>query len=260
MHRKGNRHLKKLGLFFVAIIAIGILTGVASKTLVGPSREGSFAAHSLSWGIFGALVYVKMYSPFCNPCTFKLDSSGAKLFFFGGGLGLIETIAMLVIASSLGGTVVYVGGGTDLFQIATYSLGVALLEETVFRGVLLQLLLPRVGAMLSPIVVGLLFAVVHFDNRSFTTLVTTFVIGGLLFTGVAIYFRNLWASIGMHFSANVALLWVGGLPNVFLGSWSVSTRIPVDSIRLVVAILLTTVGSLFFLRRYFQRQREAAQN
>lgn len=101
-------------------------------------------------------------------------------------------------------------------------LGVAaLVEEVAFRGYPFQRLIEAVGPILATLILSALFALRHLQNPDATeasVLVT--VIAGWLFSVAYLRTRALWLGWGFHFSWNVAMGILFGLPISGIRSFS----------------------------------------
>jgi len=130
------------------------------------------------------------------------------------GTGFVAVSASVVAA--LGGYT-FRGVEVDVLEVVvpvlTVTLGAAVTEELVFRGLALQALERLLGSWVALLITALFFGLAHFFNpgaTAWTALAVAIEAGGLL--GAAfLWRRNLWFVVGLHFAWNttVALL---GLP------------------------------------------------
>jgi uncharacterized protein len=85
-------------------------------------------------------------------------------------------------------------------------LGIATVEELLFRGVLFRLVEERWGSLIALIVSGVLFGGLHLINKNATPwgALSIAVSGGLLAGAAYIATRGLWLPIGIHLGWNFA--------------------------------------------------------
>jgi CAAX protease family protein len=85
-------------------------------------------------------------------------------------------------------------------------LGVATIEELLFRGVLFRLVEERWGTLVALVVSGVLFGGLHLINKNATVwgALSIAVSGGLLAGAAYVFTRSLWLPIGVHLGWNFA--------------------------------------------------------
>lgn len=124
-------------------------------------------------------------------------------------VGLLLAIVLLGIGSLIlyfSGHLRWVdasGSGKDFFVAIIFMLIVAVSEEMVFRGYLLNNLLESFNKRTALIASALLFTVAHVFNPDLTPLaLVNLFLGGILLGINFIYTRTLWFAIGFHFGWN----------------------------------------------------------
>lgn len=124
-------------------------------------------------------------------------------------VGLLLAIVLL----GLGSLILYFAGnlrwtdarfiGSEFFIATVLMLIIAVSEEMVFRGYLLNNLMDSFDKRLALLISALLFTVAHAFNPNLTVLsIINLFLGGLLLGINFIYTRTLWFAIGFHFSWN----------------------------------------------------------
>lgn len=96
------------------------------------------------------------------------------------------------------------GWGWFLLQLFIIGVVGPIAEEVVFRGLLMQGLLRRMGVVFSVVLSSLIFALFHVDVAFFAPL---FVMG-LVMGGLYVWFRTLWAPILFHIVNNSVSVWM----------------------------------------------------
>jgi len=92
---------------------------------------------------------------------------------------------------------------TFIIEAGTLAL-IAISEELVFRGYILNNLLQSFNKWTALIISSVLFTIFHLSNPGISTIpIATLFLGGILFGINYIYTKNLWFSIFLHFSWNL---------------------------------------------------------
>lgn len=163
-------------------------------------------------GYFGYVRYVR-----------KVEQREADEFGTAGaarelGLGLV--LGALVFLVTLG-VVAVVGGFQStgmgdplvLLKSGTEMIFVALIEEILFRGVVLRISERSLGTWGALALSSAIFALAHVPNDAITALgVLNTLIAGVMFGAAYLATRRLWLTIGMHFAWNYISDGVFGLP------------------------------------------------
>ncbi len=102
--------------------------------------------------------------------------------------------------------------GLAVLDIVVLALA-ALLEEVAFRGYPFQRLIESIGPLMATLLMSALFALRHISNPDSTAAgVVVTVFAGWLLSAAYLRTRALWLSWGFHFSWNVAMGLLFGLP------------------------------------------------
>jgi uncharacterized protein len=155
-----------------------------------------------------------------------------KWLLMGGVvIGFTRAAATLLIVLLLG----YVARGTVTVEGVCISVavafGTAAMEEVIFRGVFLELLVQRIGSFKAIFFVAILFTLAHIDIRSWTGLLSIFIGGGFAYCLAYLIFRSIWLPLGMHIGSNIVTLFIGGVPNINNG-W-IAVNSPLTTANLV---------------------------
>jgi hypothetical protein len=92
-------------------------------------------------------------------------------------------------------------------SMAAVSLGAAVTEELIFRGLLLHALEKLCGSWVALAITAVLFGVLHLANPGATvwSSITIAVEAGVLLGAAFLWRRNLWLAIGLHFAWNTTV-------------------------------------------------------
>jgi membrane protease YdiL (CAAX protease family) len=118
-----------------------------------------------------------------------------------GTLALLMSIGIAATGGSyqLSGTGSWVGMTKSLTEMVF----IALIEEILFRGVLLRLSERSLGTWIGLVISSVIFAAAHLPNAGITALaVANTAVAGLMFGAAYLATRRLWLAVGMHFAWN----------------------------------------------------------
>ncbi|MEO6154493.1 MAG: CPBP family intramembrane glutamic endopeptidase [Thermomonas sp.] len=144
----------------------------------------------------------------------------------GGASGVALMALPIAALFALGAyeLVLFRGGSPALFGVAGLIVIAATLEELVFRCLLFQVTERHWGTGVALTAQAVLFALQHLENVTqggtvdVVTMLLTVVLGGLLWAGVFILTRNLWAAVANHAAWNFTIL-LSGLPLSGIEDW-----------------------------------------
>lgn len=128
------------------------------------------------------------------------------------GMGLLTGALFIVVSTiiivAMGGYSLQWANSVDMSSVLITSieaaLGVAIVEELIFRGFMFQAIQDWVGVWPALAVTSLFFGVAHLGNTG-ATLWSSFAItieAGFLLGAAFLWRRNLWFVIGLHFAWN----------------------------------------------------------
>jgi uncharacterized protein len=140
---------------------------------------------------------------------FDTGPGWAKEALVGFLLGLAAMALIFGVVLAAGWSVARLAGGswtsvglTLLGYLVTY-VAVAISEELVFRGYLLQTLLEWPGALWAALLSALIFSAFHGLNPGISRLALAHLaVAGLVFAGAYLATRRLWLAMGLHFAWN----------------------------------------------------------
>ncbi|SDC03851.1 CPBP family intramembrane glutamic endopeptidase [Williamwhitmania taraxaci] len=210
--------LKALLFFFTWLLAqiaitspIMLVLGTTGETINNVSTQDR-AIIQLITGILqllGSAVVIYLFLKYIDKAPFKtlgFSSKGKARHLIAGlllGTGLISIGILVLMAAGMitltvtNPNLVWIFASMILFVI------VAVNEEAMTRGYLLRVLMESGNKYWALIISALIFALLHGlnPNISLTALINLFLAGVLL--GVYyIHYKNLWFSIGLHFTWN----------------------------------------------------------
>jgi len=265
--RPGWARVTMLVAVFFAVMSLGNAgTGALSGTVIGALVLGPLVA------VFALWLYRRLIGWTEQRPVVELDRSTARTGLRRGtvlGLGLF-TATMLVIWMFGGGDSLGWGSFGGLLASLGVSAAAAACEEIFFRGIVFRLAERRLGTTMALIVSALIFGGSHLINPDATIggAIAIAAEAGLMLGAAYTATRSLWLPIGLHFGWNLA---AGGLFGVTVSGSDSYTGLlhtvlsgpaaltggnfgPEAS---VVAIVVCTVATVFFLRAARRRTRQA---
>jgi hypothetical protein len=141
-----------------------------------------------------------------------LELSGG--FGLGVALMLLTALAMAILqVLTVHGTNLGAGAATGFLGSALFLLLAATFEEVAFRGYVFQRLVDSWGKLGAIIALSALFGAAHITNEGSTPLSTAnTILAGALLAVAYLKTRGLWLPIGLHWSWNLTMGPVLGLP------------------------------------------------
>ena len=233
-----NDHLRAGWRFFIAGILYKVVTylaSVAASALApggGNRSELVFRGLSLLLLVLGYAGLSVVADHNSRPLTYVGLSFGQrqiKEVVFGLGFGAAQIgmcVAGIALAGALTLDIRLRSGMVRLVVVQLVILAVAaMLEEVVFRGYPFQRLAEAVGAIPAILILAALFGAGHLNNPSANLfgILNTMLIG-VLFCIAYLRTRSLWLSWAIHFSWNLTLGVVFGLPVSGLTQFAVVVR------------------------------------
>lgn len=156
-------------------------------------------------GLVFLLLLIKKVFHFNVLNWFKLNYNNYKNSFKSFFLGAI-TIFIIIIYLYLKGYVLFEKISFSLIRLTGYLLLfiiVAVIEETVFRGLILGNLKESINKYLALAVSSVLFVLIHLLNSGISLVsIMNLFLAGLIMGVLFILFDNLWMPIGFHLSWN----------------------------------------------------------
>lgn len=209
------RRKSRIGRFF-SFPLIWLVIGAATITigdgvLVGIGSEAG-PAGMISGALFGAALALTMYVVTMRfiarrriPELFHTGALGQLVM--GGAIGVAFILVSYAVAVVAGGFTFEWNSADGITTIATVvavNLGAAIVEELVFRGLVLQALERLLGSWAALVLSAAMFGLLHLLNPG-ATLWSSFAVtieAGLLLGAAFLWRRSLWFVIGLHFTWN----------------------------------------------------------
>jgi membrane protease YdiL (CAAX protease family) len=147
---------------------------------------------------------------------FTLPGAGKE-----AGAGLLAGFALFSLTTglvALAGGIEVTGvrsfGETQFWAWASLGLASGIVEETLFRGVILRQLEKLVGTWWALAATSILFGAVHMANpdATVTGAIAIMVEAGILLGACYLYTRRLWLAAGLHAAWNFTQAWVFSVP------------------------------------------------
>lgn len=195
----------------VIMLFFGLLNGFARELSVPIRAIVTLAGTAAAIGL-----YVWTMRGLARRRTPELRWAAGREFLLGGAVGAVFIIASVGLVAAFGGYTVQ-WEPVDVFNTVmlaiVVSLGAAVVEELVFRGLALQAIEKLLGPWVAIAITALLFGGAHMTNPG-ATLWSSFAItieAGVLLGAAFVWRRNLWFVIGLHFAWN-AIQGLVGIP------------------------------------------------
>ncbi len=196
----------------IGLVVCGVIVGVG-QTLIQKALELTSIDKDLKnliSGLFTALLVVLTYT-----YLFKFYEKREISEFSKKGIikNLSIGIVLGIILQSLTILVIYLNDGYSvistnsiLFIIPPLTMGItsAIIEETLFRGIIFRIPEQKLGSYISLFISALIFGALHLSNpnSSLSAGIGLAIQAGLLLGAAYIYSRNLWFPIAIHFAWN----------------------------------------------------------
>ncbi|MGC5774903.1 CPBP family intramembrane glutamic endopeptidase [Paenibacillus pabuli] len=227
MKKKMSINIKRLLRFPIIWMLVGavpiILLQVLFRSLAEPVEGIGSLFLTLMLGFFAILLYKLIMKYVAGRSTPELSKQHAGIEAVWGML----TGTMFIAVSAF--IIVTMGGysfqwanaadpGSVLMTSIETALGAAIIEELVFRGLMLQAIQKLGGSWIALAVTSLTFGAFHLGNPGATlwSALAITIEAGVLLGAAFLWRRNLWFAMGLHFAWNAveALLGipVSGLP------------------------------------------------
>lgn len=195
----------RLAFLLVVFLAVEALFGsLLTQTVKNPFLSLVAGAATAAIAVFA---YKKLVSWLEQRRTTELDLGTMRPQVIRGtliGVGLfVVTLGLIFMCNGY-----RLHGGSVWDMVATFGMmvGVAAIEELLFRGVLFRIVEERWGSLVALIVSGVLFGGLHLINPNATVwgALAIAIEGGLLAGAAYSATRSLWVPIGIHLGWNFA--------------------------------------------------------
>jgi membrane protease YdiL (CAAX protease family) len=194
-------------------LAFCIAINIVLQNMITIALEYTAFSHALKNIIKGFFVslffiagYIRFYSLYENkPVTLFSTKGVGKNLIQGLLLGsLLQCLTIYILYLNNGYHIISVNTWTNILPLVFSGLAIAIIEETLLRGIIFRIAEEKLGTYLSLALSSLIFGALHLVNPH-STLATAFAIaveGGLLLGSAFVYRRNLWFPIAIHFAWN----------------------------------------------------------
>jgi membrane protease YdiL (CAAX protease family) len=222
MNRESNRKIminKNLKIAIISLILFFIAEFIATEIdCFGEGLKINFIRIYLMSTIISHIcviilqyILVKMYSN--NVIEFvgmKFEKKSLKQFLVGIVIGILAIIIIVFILRFTKfiefrkiSSIHY----TNIINSFFAAIIVGVVEEIVFRGIILNQLMQFKGEVFAIIISSIIFGLMHAEYYNIPTLLCYTIIFGAVAGGLYIVTKSLYLSIGLHFTINF-LLWV----------------------------------------------------
>jgi len=194
-------------------LAFCIAINIALQNMITIALEHTAFSHALKniiKGFFASFFFIAGYIRFCSlyekkPVTLFSVKGISKKLIQGLLLGsLLQCLTIYILYLNNGFHIISINSWTNILPLLFSGLAIAIIEETLLRGIIFKIAEERFGTYWSLALSSLIFGALHLANPH-STLATAFAIaveGGLLLGSAFVYSRNLWFPIAIHFSWN----------------------------------------------------------
>jgi uncharacterized protein len=196
-----------LGLAFCIALNMALqtmFTKILDHTALSHALKNITKAFLVSF--FFIVGYIRFYSLYEKKpiALFSVKGVGKKIIQ-GLLLGsLLECLTIFILYLNHGFHIIYVNSWTNILPLIFSGLAIAIIEETLLRGIIFRIAEERLGTYWSLALSSLIFGALHLLNPH-SSLITAFAVaveGGLLLGSAFVYSRNLWFPIAIHFAWN----------------------------------------------------------
>lgn len=206
-------------IIWMIVGAIGI---ILVDALFRPFAEQAQGVASLLWTLMAGIVAIIVYGLTMKYWARRsIPEISRKRAGIEAGMGLLTGAIFIAVSTSI---IVAAGGysfqwasnadmASVLISSITPALSAAIIEELIFRGLMLQAISKLAGNGIALAITSLFFGVAHLGNTG-ATLWGAFAISveaGILLGAAFLWRRNLWFAMGLHFAWN-ALEALLGIP------------------------------------------------
>lgn len=200
------------------VVLGGLIEGSGVAKLAGLSSRVAFFVYVVVGAVIFILVWkaVRRWLEGDHDREFSWPGAGKEL---GAGLlaGFLLFSIMTGMVALLGGIEI-VGvrpfGKTQFWEWAALGIASGLVEETLFRGIMLRHFEKLIGTWGALALTSVMFGGLHMVNpdASWTGAISIMFEAGILLGGAYLYTRRLWLAAGLHAAWNFTQAWVFSVP------------------------------------------------
>lgn len=164
--------------------------------------------------VIGAYKLFKLVVERERDTEFAARGAAAELALGLAGGMAVFSLAVGIVALLGGFEVLGLRGTGDLWSMLALAVFSGVIEEVLFRGLVLRQLERLAGSWIALAITSVLFGALHIFNPG-ATWFTSFAIAmeaGLLLGGAYLLTRRLWLAVGLHAAWNFAQGWIYSIP------------------------------------------------
>lgn len=197
--------LKKMILGLLACVLVGGIIQFAVSLLLNPIALDSTLKNGITTLVFPIILLITYIQFFQKFEKRKIKELSGKSF----GSNLITGLVIGIVLQTLVMSIIYFNDGIEIIYVNSFktvlpglfvSLALAIMQEVIFRGIILRLFEENLGSYIALLISAILFGLIHFFTRDSSLLLATTIQGGFLIGAAYIYSKNLWLSIAINFS------------------------------------------------------------
>ncbi len=232
---------------YLIVVALAMVAGMGLVTTLFSDSELATMAQTdfYNWKALnvqyiglgvGVVIATLLYRYFVDDKNYSTLGLGFNRLGKELMVGIVWAIGILAVSF----IIIWILKGVEIIEIRQMGIGllgylsfffwVAIVEEFVFRGYLLQMITEHLNYTIAIILTSLGFAVIHLANDHFTWLsFCNLTLGGILMALLYLKYKSLYAPIGFHwlwnyFQGNILGFGVSG--NDVLGFLQISVKEP----------------------------------
>lgn len=187
----------------VGIVGVAVISGLTAQGVALPIA-GAVAAVAVYWLVMERLAHRE--APEIG------RARAGRLAVLGGAIGFgFITVSMLAVVTEFTFTASPGNAAGIIAGIVAVSIGAAVTEELIFRGLALQALEQLCGSWAALGITALLFGGLHLANPG-ATVWSSFAIAieaGVLLGAAFLWKRSIWLVVGLHFAWNTTIGLIG---------------------------------------------------
>jgi len=232
---------------YLVVVILGMIAGMGTISVLSPDSNLATISQTdfFDWKMlniqylglsFGVVVSTLLYRYFVDDSPYHSLGLGFNKLSKELIIGISWAVGILTVAFFI----VWIANGVDILQTEKLGIGllgylsffflVAIVEEFVFRGYLLQMMTEHLNYTIAILLTSIGFALIHLGNAHFTWIAfCNLTLGGVVMALLYLKYQSLYAPIGFHwlwnyFQGNILGFGVSG--NDVLGVLQISVEGP----------------------------------
>lgn len=244
--------------FLVVVLVLGIAAKLTAQSLYAGQGLDALACGDFIWGLSTLITYKVFFTIFAPQALPKIGADRESMFCFIGGFFVSATtvVVAFLLLLLVGGTARFFISPEACFVSLMAAVGIAMLEEVLFRGILFNLSAQVLPAGVTVFVVAIIFTLTHLDGRSDLSLASTLLFS-LTFTISFAQYKNLWLPIGLHAGSNFLTILASGIHGVHGGFVNfTSSQFKIEFTFLIASTILFISVCIFWLVLWIRRSED----